>query len=97
VAHCNARSFFPDQALDALGGLSIDEDGILLVFFIPLCRSLLGFEQLLHGHRLVEGGFWPGRSVYSRSGTCASTTLIVGSLMREIHGHRIWDEVGSQA
>ena len=34
VAHCNAISFFPSQALDALGGFSIDEGGIFFVFLI---------------------------------------------------------------
>ena len=42
VAHCNAKSFFPDQALEALGGFSIDEGGIFLLFRIhsaALCSA----------------------------------------------------------
>jgi hypothetical protein len=53
LAYCGARSPL-NQAVDAFGGFSIDEGGIFLIFTDPLGSSLFGFEQLLHGHRLVE-------------------------------------------
>jgi hypothetical protein len=43
-----------NQEVDALGGFSIDEGGIFLIFLIHSAALLLGLEQLLHGHGLVD-------------------------------------------
>ena len=57
----SARAALPEceivplnQAVDALGGFSIDEGGNLFGLPHPFGGSLFGFEQLLHGHRLVD-------------------------------------------
>jgi hypothetical protein len=47
----------PDAPFALLGWSSgesaLEEGGILMVFAHPLCGSLFGFEQLVHGHGLV--------------------------------------------